>query len=62
MAGSAIHVFDMLDVRELGAVCAAREFGVEGFRLRINQTLRMADHALPFTFAFSSKLPGVWQT
>jgi len=48
MAGSAVHVFDMLDVRELGAVCAAREFGVEGFRLNINQTLRVTDHAVAF--------------
>src|SRR5262245_39509916 len=48
MAGSAIHVFDMLDVRELGAVCAAREFGVEGFSLYINQTLRVTDHAVAF--------------
>src|SRR5262245_8525251 len=48
MAGSAVHVFDMLDVRELGAVCAAREFGVEGFSLYINQTLRVTDHAVAF--------------
>src|SRR5215510_1203390 len=48
MAFSAVHVFDMLDVRELGAVCAAREFGVEEFRLFINQTLRVTDHAVAF--------------
>ena len=47
MAGPAVHVFDVLGVREFGAVSAAREFGVEGFGFSINP-LRVADHTVAF--------------
>src|SRR5262249_5244490 len=38
----------VLDVRELGAVSAARELGVEWLGLSIDHPLRVADHAVAF--------------
>ena len=58
VAGFTIHEFDVLGVRELGAVSPAREFGVVEFRLNINQTLRVADHAIALHFSFLVEAAG----
>src|SRR5262249_3454610 len=51
MALGAAHVFDMLGVRELGAIGAAFQLGVEGFGLRC-KPLSVADHAIVFHLRF----------
>jgi hypothetical protein len=52
VAGFAIHVFDVLGMRELGALSPAREFGVEGLWLGINHPLRVANHAIAIQLSF----------
>src|SRR5262249_9700893 len=51
MAFRAAHVFDMLGVRELGAIGAAFQLGFEGFRSR-RKPLGVADHAIIFQLRF----------
>src|SRR5262245_7393993 len=58
VAGSAIHEFDVLGVRELGAESPAGEFGVVGFWLRFNHTLCVADHAIALHFSFFVEAAG----
>jgi len=58
VAGFAIHEFDVLGVRELGAESPAGEFCVVGFWLRFNHTLRVADHAIALHFSFFVEAAG----
>src|SRR5215813_3501963 len=54
MTFSAVHVFDVLDVRELGAVGAALQLGGEWFGPG-PEPLCMADHAVIFDLSFFVK-------